>query len=293
MEIETFTLGPFETEVEAAAALNKLEFALLWSSLDLGIGIQYARSRGTVTLLAEPQRIPESGPMAYIRDLKGWEATDGHYEAEHAIARPDNKRLIRWEMGHATITVGVDPQRLLASLEHVLVLPGLTQLVAYDKLKLGIELYAGHRFELSENAQFISLITALEALLPDVPIAQAMMPILDRALDVVRTARDRQQRDVADWAEADRLLSRMAKLKDEAIGTSMRQFAASAIARHPALGDAEVVSRSLRAAYSARSRLLHDGIFDNDVTKQHLTILRTFVPSLLRALFEETSARSM
>ncbi len=35
----------------------------------------------------------------------GWEATDGNYDADKAVIRPEAKRLLRWEMGGVIVTV--------------------------------------------------------------------------------------------------------------------------------------------------------------------------------------------
>ena len=288
--IHSLTLGPFATEFEASSALERLGAALLWSSLTLGIGIQYSHQQGAVTLFESPQSIPETEPMATIGRARGWDATDGWYDAEKAIVRPDHKRLARWEAGQATMTLGIDPERLLASLEHALTLPHLEGVISDHKLKLSIELYSAHRFEFSDNAQFLSLVTALEALLPNVEITQTAATALIDATEAIRDARDRHDRDSHDWAEINRLLSRVGSVKYEIIGTSIRQFVDSVIVRNPSLGDRDSIATSLKDAYSARSRLLHDGHFDQQEVKKQLAFLRTFLPTLLQTLFKEASA---
>lgn len=287
--LHSLTLGPFPTEREADTGLDTVAAALLWASLALGVGIQYAHVRKQATIFDAPQPVSDSEQMGFIRNVRGWEATDGHYEAEHAIARPDHKRLIRWEMGRATITVGISSENFIGCIEQALLFPNLRAVIADDKLKLSIELYASYRFELSESAQFIALVTALEALLPDFDIAPTAMVVVSDAKELVRKARDQQPRASQEWIELDRMLSRVSTLRHEAIGTSMRRFAESVILRNPELGDATAIASSLREAYSARSRLLHDGIAIQSSIKAHLTFLCEFVPRLLRVLFEETS----
>lgn len=285
----SLTLGPFPTEREALSGLDTVEAALLWASLALGVGVQYARERKPATLFDAPRPVVDSGPMRFIRDVRGWDATDGSYEAEHAIARPDHKRLIRWEMGRPTLTVGIGSDNLLRCLEQALSFPNLSAVIADDKLRLAIELCAGHRFELSENAQFIGLVTALEALLPGVDVSPAAKIAIDEAAELTRATRDQQPRQSEQWTELNRLLSRVSQLKHEAIGTSMRRFAETVILRNPELGDAATAASGLRKAYDTRSGLLHNGIFDPAAIGTHLKFLRDFVPRLLRVLFEEAS----
>jgi hypothetical protein len=203
--------------------------------------------------------------------------------------QPIHESASHTEIRTEPVTRGVSSESLLASLEQALAFPELDSVVVNAKLTLAIELYAGHLFELSENAQFIALVTALEALLPDVPIAQSAVAVLNQAIEVIRAARQHLAPDSPEWSDIDRLMSRVSKLKYEAIGTSLRRFADSVVQRNPELGAADAISVSLREAYSVRSRLLHDGVSEQPVMRVHLNFLRTFVPRLLKVLFEEES----
>lgn len=285
----SLTFGPYATPQEAEGGLISVAAALLWTSLSQGVGIQYAKESREPTFLQEPSPIVESGSMGFMRKSPGWEATDGHYEAEYSTVRPDHKRLVRWEMGRATITVGVDAHKFICCLGDALKFPNLRAVAANEKLKLAIELYAGHRFELGANAQFIALVTTLEALLPDMVVSQSTEDALKNAAEAVRAARDQKTRGTQEWADVDRLLLRVGKLKRESIGMSLRQFVGAAVARNPDLGNVPAIATSLREAYSTRSRLLHDGIAESQTIAASLTFLRDFVPRLLTALFKETS----
>lgn len=283
------SFGPFPTAKEATTAVTKLGIALLWLSLAHGVGIQYSKELGEVRIFEAPKPVPESEPMAHIGKVTGWTATDGYYDADRAIVRPEHKRLVRWENGQATITLGVSVDNFFASLQRAISFPNLEKIVSNDKLKLAIELYAVYRFELSNNAQLISLVTALEALLPDMEIGVHANNALIQAKEIVQVARESHQKNSSEWSEINRLLSRIGKLGTESIGTALRQFAKSATFRHPQLGCPDEISRQLRDAYSVRSMLLHEGRCDDATLNKQLSFLRDFVPRLLTALFEESA----
>lgn len=288
--IYTLNCGPFQTEAEASNAVSKLGIALLWFSLTHGVGVQYSKELGNATFFGAPLPIPESEHiMAHIGRVTGWTATDGHYEAEKAIVRPEHMRLARWESGRATITVGISNDNLLTCLHTALSFPRLEHIVNHAKLRLAIELYAAYRFELSRNAQLVSLVTALEALLPNVEIGNQSKAALAHGKKSVQAVRDAYPKNSSEWTEVNHLLSRIGGLQTESIGTTLRQFAVSAVSRHPKLGNPEEVSFQLRDAYSVRSKLLHEGHCPEEKLKEQLSFLCSFVPRFLSALFEEAA----
>lgn len=281
--------GPYAMLEDAEDGLSEVAAALLWVSLSQGVGIKYAKDRRDPTVFQESSPINETGLMGHMRESPGWDATDGHYDAEYSIILPDHKRLVRWEAGRATLTVGVDVESFIAHLREALQFPNLRAVAIDEKLKLAIELCAGHRFELSANAQFFALVTSLEALLPDMLVSQSAAAALGSAAKTVRGVRDQHAKGTQEWADLSRLLSRVGELKHESIGMSLKAFVGAAIARNPDLGDEHTVIDNLRAAYSTRSRLLHDGIAELQAISSNLTFLRDFVPRLLTALFKEKS----
>jgi len=279
----------FPSEDAAAARLDELRASLLWASLRFGVGVSYSRTLGEVKLFEEPKPSPDSGPVAHAASVKGWAATDGHYEAEKAAILPDQKRLTRWETGRASLIVGISVENFFSSLAEALSFGAIRAVVGKDKLKLAIELYAAYRFELSDNAQFITLVSALESLLPDMEIAEPSSAVLHKAKAVVSECRDQYPQDSDEWSAVNHLLSRLGALKREAIGTTLRDYVSDVVSRYPNLGNGEEVSAKLRNTYSIRSTLLHDGRGDEQAISEALSFLRDFVPRMLTVLFMEAA----
>lgn len=281
------SVGPYKTEAEAEVGLQRLTAALLWSALEFNVGLRYPSGRADVTLHAEPIPISDDSTISYLREVLGWQETDGFYDVDSPVIRPDHKRLVRFEGGSATITAGIGDNNFLEKVAEALEFPCVEKVAESKKLRLAIEVCAAHRFEVSERAKFVALVTALEALVPD----SVVSPLAAAALSVARSAvlevRNKQHDGSVEWTEVDRLLSRISKLKHEAIGTSMRNFALEAVQRHPSLGYPVATASALRDVYSVRSRLLHDGHVDSKLLQEKLTFLSQFVPKLLRLLFRE------
>jgi hypothetical protein len=283
------SIGPYTSMLDAERGLQRLTAALLWSSLKLNVGVRYSSAPGLVNLYDIPIAIPTTEPMAYIGRVTGWCEIDGDYDADQSVIRPENKRLVRFEGGHATLTVGIASHNFFNKLSEALRFSNPAAVVESSKLRLAIEICAGHRFELSANTQFLVLVTALEALLPVTSIASSAIQALNVAHSTVLEERKKYPSNSQGWSEITHLLSRLGKLQHESIGASMRRYTSALVQRHPNLGAPDITSIALRDAYSARSRLLHDGRVDPALLTQHLEFLRDFVPRLLCVLFSETA----
>ncbi|MDY0167732.1 MAG: hypothetical protein RBS80_14385 [Thermoguttaceae bacterium] len=283
------SLGPFPTAAEAEQGLAQLKAAVLWCAIEFGTGVRYPGKNEAATLFAEPITIPDTQPMVHIGKVTGWECIDGHYDAGAALVRPDHKRLFRVESGHATVTAGIAVDRFIAKAEEALSFERLQRVASDDKLKLAIEVAMSHRFEASYNAQFITLVTSLEALLPDLPVSPAATHAVAEAVQLIRGKRDALEKTDPEWPDLERLLSRAARLNVDSVGEGLRNFVDRALDAHPELGDRQVIAARIREAYNTRSRLLHDGHVPEERLRSGLKFLREFVPRVLRCLFRETA----
>jgi hypothetical protein len=282
--------GPFPSLEAAAIRLEELQASLLWLSLTRQVGVSYSKTLGEVTLYDSPKPLPGTEPLAYIGRVTGWTTIEGHYDADVAVIRPEHKRLTKWETGRASVVLGLTMDTFSEPLMEALSFKRLRDVIQDHKLKLAIELFAAHRFELGENAQFITLVSALESLLPRKSISKASIHALDRAKASVKEMRDALNNPKSvEWNEITHLLSRIGNLKYESIGITLRNFVLSVISRQPELGDPGHISSKLKNAYSIRSKLLHDGHYDTQAIGESLSFLRQFVPQLLIVLFREAA----
>jgi len=283
------SFGPFASVETATASLDRLRAAFLWLSLSCGVGVSYSRVVGDLTVFDTPKSVLEPGFFSDVAGTAGWTAIDGHYDADKALIRPDHKRLTRWEMGRATVTLNIGIENFFQTLRQALSFDGISRVAEHPKLRLAIELYATHRFELSDNARFISLVTTLESLLPDMKIPKCSLVALTQARAVVKETRERYPRDSPEWSAIGHLLSRVSTLEDESIGMTLRNHVSSIVSRHSELGNQTDVVKRLRDVYSARCVLLHEGRADDGRIKEHLSFLQEFVPRLLATLFRKVA----
>lgn len=283
------SLGPFSSREEAAPHLARLCGSLLWLSLRFNLGIRYSKTLSDVKMYDEPMPIHESSSLAPIAHAVGWDAIDGNYDSDRAVIRPDHKKLMRWEGGQATFTVGFSVDSVLELAKDALSFPTLERVVEDQKLQLAIEIYAAYRFELSSKAQLLTLVTVLESLLPEIDIPPHSNVVLDELKDLVMVSRDTYSKASPGWRDLETLLSRVSSLKSEGIGIRLREYVSAVISAHPDLGEGEDVPAQLREVYTVRSKLLHQGHWNESKAQEKLAFLARFVPRLLEALFRDAS----
>lgn len=290
--LHAITLEAFRSPEEARSYVNRARASLLWLSLKFNCGVSYPKALSDVELWDQPIPRPDAGPVAELATAGGWGATDGKYDADKAVIRPDHKRLMRWEMGQVSVNVSISAESVLTSIHQALSFPTLERVVEDEKLRLAIELYAAYRFELSQNAQLLTLVTALEALLPDTEIPLHSQAALLRAKQALKATRDAHPKSSDEWRDLNHLLSRVGSLRREAIGAGLREYTSNIASRHSQLGDARDNSEKLHAAYNVRSTLLHEGRSAESDINQSLSFLREFVPRLLNVLYREVAGVS-
>jgi len=289
----TYTLSSrgFETQDQASAALDELRALLLWYSLQSRAGLRYPSQRGNLTLFDHPQAIPTApgNGVGHVARARGWDSTDGHYDVNAAVVIPDHKRLLRWASGGVLLSIGIAADSFFNMLRPAIAFRQLRAVTADQKLTLAIEIYAAHRFELGDKARLISLVTSLEALLPEWEVSPPARAALTAAMEIIARYREGFVAGTTDREDLERVHSRLGQLCHEAIGTTLRNYAASVLQRHPSLGDGDQVPRMLRETYDTRSQLLHDGYADPNEVSRGLGFLGDFVPRFLAALFTEVA----
>jgi|GEM_PF-2826691 len=281
--------GPFKTDTEADAYLATLRACVAWVALEFQIGTKAAARRGNVTLSDAPRPIADNPNFGFLNGV-GWECTDGHYDAESANVIPDHKRLIRFEVGGASVSLGVSADGWSKAFAAIANSGGIATITADEHLMLSIELFAESKALIIPRTRFITLVIAIEALLPDTEVAEEAKAVLDVLKIETRAARDKIPKTSNAWVEIENLLSRVSMLKRNSIGSTMRAFVKAVAEKHPELGDPEELGKKVAAVYGVRSDLVHNGTADDKDLSEGLTFLTRFVPQLLKLLFVEKAS---
>jgi hypothetical protein len=280
--------GPVQDPESAKTLIHKLQAALIWFSLKKHVGVSYSKNVQTIEC-REPTLIADDSNLKGLSRAAGWTHVDGHFDSDKAGVLPEHKRLVRWETGRATLRIELSAANVCEVLKEGLQFNASERVIQDQKLRLAVEIFAAYRFELSKTAQFLTLITALEALLPDMAIPDAAEQALLRAKEAAAQMRDGYTSESAEWRSVDHLLQRIGGLKRQSIARTLQDYVERVLERHPKLASPEI-PRNLKDAYNARSKLLHDGTADESDMSEHIAMLSEFVPKLLAALYVEVAS---
>jgi hypothetical protein len=275
----------FSTVEDARIYTEKLLSSLRWASLKNKLGIRFPTEIHEPKMADTPINISEHSNIYKIVNNKGWTDIDGNYHVEKLTIIPEHKKLMRWESGHPSITLGLNPENFFNDINESISFQGLDNIHSEKKLCLAIELYSAYQFEVSSTAKFVKLVTVIESLLPDLEIPEEMIPILECAKKVLKDEREAAKSRRENTESIEHLLSRLGGLKQQSIGSTMELFISNCLDDFPELGDKDVMLPRVKDLYNTRSILLHDGEFEDSVLREGIEILGNFVPNLLTKLY--------
>ena len=110
------TISGFDSEAAASTFMLKACAGLIWFGLKNSIGFRFNPDATPLKLYAQPKPIAEGSPIASIASEKGWCESDGHYDADQTIIRPDHKKLIVFATGAAEVRMDTPVSALSKSM---------------------------------------------------------------------------------------------------------------------------------------------------------------------------------
>ncbi len=280
----------FSTKDAARKYLNKLIASLRWVSLKNKLGIRFPSDIHEPKMSEKPITVSERSNIYNIVKNNGWTVIDGNYDVDKLTIIPEHKKLMLWELGQATITLGLNPDNVFNDINEGISFEGLNNILSEKKLCLAIELYSAYQFDVSTTAKFIKLVTVIESLLPDLEIPDEVIPILEKAKKVLKDERKAAKSREENTDSIDHLMSRLGGLKRQSIGATMESFISNCLDEFPDLGEKERILPKLKELYNIRSSLLHDGEFEDSVLREGNEMLSVLVPKLLTKLYIKCSS---
>ena len=282
------TITGFGSEAEASIFLHKTSAGLIWFGLKNSIGIRFNPDATPVNLYAQPKPIAEGSSMASIASRKGWRESDGHYDADQTIIRPDHKKLFVFATGTAEVRLDT-PVSILSTTMLEGVGEGRAELVIRDaKLRLACEVYLSSYFESTPVASFLSRITTLEILVTDAPAYASVQTMVERFVSE-STAAQTDEKDPAIRREFESVVSRLAYLRFRSIKSRIRDLVEHTLRTDNEISDAARIAKEVSRLYDLRSTLVHTGEADKAAITEGNNRLNNVVPRLLRTLFREAT----
>ena len=252
--------GSYPSESLARQAAETSKRALLYWAIEQHAGIDFGdgKQRSVVT----------NQGLAFYEKQIGFPCRNDNQGID-IYEHVDNLRFVRF---NADITVGISPPNLITTFQREY--QNNRQLTS--KQELATEIYTGSFFDTSARSRFITLVTAVEALLEPSKRSIEIQTLVDGFETATKTVKDVQNRDSIQGS--------LSWLRYQSIGQAGRELANILLPNE--LFDGLPSSDFFTRCYNLRSSLLHRGTSaDKSVdTAQLANFMETFVNHLLLAV---------
>lgn len=252
--------GPFASEDQARDAAEKAKRALLYWAIEQRLGIDFGdgkqRSGATKAGLAMLQK-QHGCPVR--NDI-------------HGIDVYEHVEKLRFVNVYVEATVGKHPPKLIDTFRReYLHTRHLT-----EKQMLASEIYASSFFDVSSRSRFITLVTAVEALLE--PLKRS-----DEVEALVEEFKAKTRQSTIDQSTRDSIIGSLERLRHQSISQAGRSLADRLVRNE--LFDEQSSADFFTRCYDWRSQILHTGtIAGESVDMRHLAnVMEDFVSRLLLA----------
>lgn len=252
--------GSFASPEQAREAAGKAKGALLYWAVDQRVGIDFGDGK-------QRSGFTQAG-LAMLRDQHGCPVRND----VHGIDIYEHVRRLKFASVDAEATVGKDPPRLVDTFRREY----LHRRALTEKQVLASEVYVSSFFDASPRSRFITLVTAVEALLEPLRLSEEVQALVDEL-------KAKTQQFTMDQPGKDSIARRLESLRHQSIGQAGRTLAQRLIPDEVIDGQssADFFSRS----YGLRSQILHRGALEGEeVDVWHLAnVTEAFVARLLLA----------
>jgi hypothetical protein len=255
--------GPFTSAALARVAAERAKYVLLYWAVERRVGIDFGdgHPRGTIT---------EAGLEFFRQELGAAVRFDLHGIDVYELI-PD----LRFIAIEANAQVGIVTTSLLEVFGREF--SSASQLTA--KQLLAVEVYSGSFFDVSPRSRFITLVTAVEALLDPALRPQKVQALVGSMEDLVNTS------DV-DKVTKRSITSSLQWLRSDSIGQAGRSLAERLLPGNTY--DGRSASSFFAYSYNVRSELVHQGHTDPSINILSLAnAMEEFVANLLIASIQD------
>jgi hypothetical protein len=255
--------SPYRSTEEARAAGEKSKTALLYWALDRRLGIDFGDGHPRTT-------ITHAG-LAQFRDQFGCPVR----QDLHGLDVYEREPNLKFVLVDASAQVGVSGDTFISTFKREF--NGTRKLSA--KQSLSAEIYSSSFFDVSPRSRFITLVTAVEALLEPESRSEPVQLVIGEMERLVSTP-------TIDKRTAQSIVSSLQWLKTESIGQAGRRVAARLLPSRRY--DDKAADKFFNYCYTIRSELVHRGLIDSSVNPLPLAnAMSDFVADLLLASIDE------
>jgi hypothetical protein len=258
--------GPYASNDKARDAAEKSKRALLYWAIEQRLGIDFGdgKQRSVVT-------------NEYLSLLK---KQHGHPFRNdiHGIDVYEHVEKLKFVSFNAKETVGKSPPKLVATFRREY----LNSRQLPEKQVLASEIYASSFFDVSARSRFVTLITAVEALLEQLERSEEVQALVEELKTMTQRSKIVKQ-------TRESIIGSLEQLRRQSIGQAGRTLANCLVPNE--LFDGQSSADFFTRCYELRSQILHRGtIEDKTVDMRHLAnVMESFVARLLLTALNSAS----
>lgn len=283
-----FVVEPFPDEASAQACIPKLYAGLMWALLHRGLSPEASLQAQRMFYAPDPMEAARN--LFKTMNLEV-DRVDSLIDASSPAIFPSDKAIRVVTTGNVTVTQGFNPKETLGLLCEAMTFPNAERVPTDGKLRIAIELYNSFFREASENARFLTLVMALEALAPEERKPAQITQLIEEWMSTVRDRKTLLPSDSEEWAHYDSLEREIGFRQDVSIRKRIRTLVQSTLTAH-GQADADETARAVVTLYDKRGRLVHDGFLPEQELREATTQLRRIVGRVLEARFVQVAGRS-
>jgi len=250
----------FKSEAEAREAAERCKRAFLYWSIEQRVGIDFGDGR-------QRSRFTDAG-LKYFEKMHGCPLRSDI----HGIDVYEHIEELKFISFNAKAEVGKHPDKLIDTFGREY----LNNRPFTEKQLLASEIYANSFFDISARSRFVTLVTAIEALLEPLKRSDDVEELLEEFKDKIRQS-------TVDETTRNSIIGSLGNLTHQSISQAGRLLANRLLPKE--VFNDQASGDFFSRAYDLRSRLLHDGAIkkeDGDIWNL-ANVMEAFVHKLLLA----------
>lgn len=280
-----FLVTGFTNESDAQEFIPKLYAGLMWALLHQGLSPE-------ATLEPQPMFYSDD-PVQAARNLsKSFDLQATRVDSLVDASRPaiylSGKEIRIITTGNITLLQGFNSEQSLDFICHAAAFPNADRAVSDGKLSVALDLYNSFFREASQNARFLTLAMALEALAPEEFKPAEIVSLVEEWMATVQTHMEGLRPGNEEWAGYESLQKELGFRREVSIRKKIRTLVHNTLSHHGD-ADAEDISNHAVHLYDKRGKLVHDGFLPDDDLRDATTQLHEIVRRVIVARFIEVT----
>jgi len=271
----------FREELVAIKFINNINAGLLWMTICNGL---------PSTTFTEPQKFKYSDDAEKAaKNLNkkmntNYSRVDALVNWNMPVVYKCGKQIVKIILHTPTIKAPFPGEKVFDDIMKGISFQHSDKIVRNEKLKLAIELYAAYSTENSDNARFITLMMAFEALAESKKRPKYLQSLVRNCEKELNDLAEKNMDDNEKDTEIKSFRGSLNHLKEDSLKTQLHDLVLSTL-QYNSDDDAKEKADMIKKIYDNRSELVHKGYIEPLVIKKEIRKTKKLLEQILRIKF--------